>query len=158
VAEGQKEGKKQPKIPASETQKAEQINWAEGEGKGEARAILLRVEAAAVGIERVANAISGTRGGPDAVSLSVAEKYVEAFGRLAKESTAVVVVVVVAASTSEVGSMVAQVSHLCITAACITAVLRGATLRARPQQSSSLLAGSRQRAKSAQESEETAER
>ena len=49
VVEGQKEGKKQPKIPASETQKAEQINWAEGE----ARAILLCAEASAVGIGRV---------------------------------------------------------------------------------------------------------
>ncbi|KAI8866986.1 hypothetical protein GQ42DRAFT_165131 [Ramicandelaber brevisporus] len=94
------EGDKASTILASEALKAEQINQAEGQAK----AILLRAEATAEGIRRVADAIRSSSGGSEAVSLQIAEKYVDAFGRLAKEGTAVVV----PASAHDVGSMVAQ--------------------------------------------------
>ncbi|RKP08742.1 hypothetical protein THASP1DRAFT_4171, partial [Thamnocephalis sphaerospora] len=94
------EGRKQSTILASEAVRAEQINRA----TGEAEAILLRARATAQGIEAVANAIRNTPGGSDAVSLNVAERYVDAFGQLAKKGTTVVV----PATTSNVSGMVAQ--------------------------------------------------
>ncbi|KAK9760075.1 Synaptotagmin-like protein 2, variant 2 [Basidiobolus ranarum] len=94
------EGKKQGTILASEAQKLEQIN----EAQGEAEAIILRAQATAQGIQRIAQSISQSEGGHHAVSLTVAEKYVDAFGKLAKEGTTIVV----PAAAADVGSMVAQ--------------------------------------------------
>ncbi|ORZ03217.1 hypothetical protein BCR43DRAFT_555236 [Syncephalastrum racemosum] len=93
------EGRKQATILASEAEKAEQINQA----SGEAEAILLRAQASAKGIEKVALAMARDHG-KDAVSMSVAEKYVEAFGRMAKEGTTMIV----PASANDAASMVAQ--------------------------------------------------
>lgn len=82
------EGRKQSVILASEALKAEQINTA----SGEAEAILLKAQATARGIDAVAQAIKrGEVSAQGAVSLSVAEKYVDAFSKLAREGTAVVV-------------------------------------------------------------------
>lgn len=82
------EGRKQSVILASEALRAEQINMA----TGEAEAILRKAEATAAGINAVAHSIAqGQQSAQGAVSLSVAEKYVDAFGKLAKEGTAVVV-------------------------------------------------------------------
>lgn len=82
------EGRKQSVILASEALRAVQINRA----AGEAEAILLKAQATAKGIEAVAKAIrDGQEHARGALSLSVAEKYVEAFGNLAREGTAVVV-------------------------------------------------------------------
>ncbi|KAL8301216.1 hypothetical protein RB597_001903 [Gaeumannomyces tritici] len=82
------EGRKQSVILASEALRSENINRA----SGEAEAILLRARATAEGIDAVARSIAdGRDAAQGAVSLSVAEKYVDAFGRLAKEGTAVVV-------------------------------------------------------------------
>ena len=82
------EGRKQSVILASEALRSEQINIA----SGEAEAILVRAQATAAGIDAVAKSIGdGQDAARGAVSLSVAEKYVDAFGRLAKEGTAVVV-------------------------------------------------------------------
>ncbi|ORX97476.1 hypothetical protein K493DRAFT_314067 [Basidiobolus meristosporus CBS 931.73] len=94
------EGKKQATILASEAQKLEQINRAHGE----AEAIILRAQATAQGIQRIAQSITQSHGGQEAVSLTVAEKYVDAFGKLAKEGTTIVV----PAAAADVGSMVAQ--------------------------------------------------
>jgi regulator of protease activity HflC (stomatin/prohibitin superfamily) len=94
------EGHKQATILASEAIKAEQINRA----SGEAEAILLRARATAQGIETIARAIRNTPGGTDAVALSVAERYVDAFGQLAKKGTTVVV----PATTTNVSGMIAQ--------------------------------------------------
>lgn len=95
------EGKKQSVILASEALREEQYNIA----AGEARAILLKAEATATGIDHVAKSIaSGRESATGAVSLSVAEKYVEAFGRLAKEGTAVVV----PGNMGDMGSMIAS--------------------------------------------------
>lgn len=94
------EGKKQSVILASEALKAEQINRA----SGEAEAILLKSKATAAGIEAVARSIAnGEDAARSAVSLSVAEKYVDAFGKLAKESTAVVV----PGNVGDIGGMIA---------------------------------------------------
>jgi regulator of protease activity HflC (stomatin/prohibitin superfamily) len=82
------EGKKQSVILASEALRAERINTADGE----AEAIKLKAEATAQGIDNVARSIlAGKEGAQSAMSLTVAEKYVDAFGKLAKEGTAVVV-------------------------------------------------------------------
>ncbi|KAJ1983257.1 Stomatin [Dimargaris verticillata] len=94
------EGKKQATILASEAVMVEQINQA----KGAAEAILAHAGATAQGIERVAQAITRSEGGHEAVSLTVAEKYVNAFANLAKESTTVVV----PADANNVSGMVAQ--------------------------------------------------
>ncbi|KAA8576848.1 hypothetical protein EYC84_006894 [Monilinia fructicola] len=95
------EGRKQSVILASEALRSEQINMA----SGEAEAILLKAKATAAGIEAVAQAIAaGEESAQGAVSLSVAEKYVDAFGKLAKEGTAVVV----PGNVGDIGSMIAS--------------------------------------------------
>ena len=95
------EGRKQSVILASEALKAEQVNMA----FGEAEAILLKAKATASGIDAVARAIKdGQHAAQNAISLSVAEKYVEAFGKLAKEGTSVVV----PSNLGDIGGMVAS--------------------------------------------------
>lgn len=95
------EGRKQSVILASEALKSEQINMA----TGEAEAILVRATATSKGIDAVARSLSqGQDAARGAVSLSVAEKYVEAFGRLAKEGTAVVV----PGNVGDMGGMIAS--------------------------------------------------
>ncbi|CAB3407608.1 unnamed protein product [Caenorhabditis bovis] len=93
------EGQKRAAILASEAVRAEKINIA----TGEAEATLLQAEARAKAIERVAQALQ-QQGSTNAASLSIAEQYVNAFGKLAKESNTVVL----PANLSEPGSMVAQ--------------------------------------------------
>lgn len=95
------EGRKQSVILASEALKSEQINIA----GGDAEAILIRAQATAQGIDAVANSIrEGQENARSAVSLSVAEKYVEAFGNLAKQGTAVVV----PGNVGDMGGMIAS--------------------------------------------------
>lgn len=94
------EGHKQSTILQSEANKAEQINRA----TGEAEAILLRAQASAEGIRRIADAITSTPGGHHAVSLTVADKYVDAFAQLAKESNTLIL----PASAGDAAGMVAQ--------------------------------------------------
>jgi len=60
-------------------------------------------EARAKSIEIVAKALGNENGGA-AASLAVAEKYVTAFGQIAKESTTIML----PANAGDVGSMVAQ--------------------------------------------------
>lgn len=95
------EGRKQSVILASEALRSEQINMA----SGEAEAILLKAKATAAGIDAVAASIAnGKEAAQGAVSLSVAEKYVDAFAKLAKEGTAVVV----PGNVGDIGSMIAS--------------------------------------------------
>lgn len=95
------EGRKQSVILASEAMRAEQINRAAGESE----AIMLRAQATARGIDAVARAIEeGKENAHGAVSLSVAEKYVDAFSKLAKEGTAVVV----PGNVGDLGGMIAN--------------------------------------------------
>ncbi|KAJ3022172.1 UNVERIFIED_CONTAM: hypothetical protein HDU68_009278 [Siphonaria sp. JEL0065] len=82
------EGAKQAVILQSEAELQSQLNKAEGAAK----AIRMNAEASAEAIDKIAKAInSNGESGKDAVSLSVAEKYVESFGNIAKASTTVVV-------------------------------------------------------------------
>jgi len=95
------EGRKQSVILASEALRSEQINMA----SGEAEAILLKAKATAAGIDAVADSIKrGENSAQGAVSLSIAERYVDAFGKLAKEGTAVVV----PGNVGDIGSMIAS--------------------------------------------------
>lgn len=95
------EGRKQSVILASEALKSEQINMA----SGEAEAILLKAKATAAGINAVAASIAqGKESAQGAVSLTVAEKYVDAFSKLAKEGTAVVV----PGNVGDIGGMIAS--------------------------------------------------
>lgn len=95
------EGKKQSVILASEALKAEQINLA----SGEAEAILVKAQATAAGIDAVGRSIAqGKEAAQGAVSLSVAEKYVNAFANLAKEGTSVIV----PGNVGDIGSMIAS--------------------------------------------------
>lgn len=93
------EGQKQQVVLASEGSMTDQVNRA----KGEAEAILNVAEATARGIEMIAAAIV-KQGGSEAVSLKIAERYMDAFGKLAKESTTVLL----PANANDAGSMVAQ--------------------------------------------------
>lgn len=115
------ERQKRARILESEGQRQAQINIAEGEkeqvvleseasyidqvnrAKGEAEAILFVAEATAKSISTVAAAIND-KGGPEAVSLKVAEQYVEAFGKLANENNTILL----PANLSEPSSLVAQ--------------------------------------------------
>lgn len=95
------EGRKQSVILASEALRSEQINIASGDGE----AILIRAQASAKGIDAVAHSMrEGQENARGAVSLSVAEKYVEAFGNLAKQGTAVVV----PGNVGDMGGMIAS--------------------------------------------------
>jgi regulator of protease activity HflC (stomatin/prohibitin superfamily) len=95
------EGRKQSVILASEALRAEQINRA----VGEAEAIKLKAEATARGIDVVARAIQdGQESAQGALSLRVAEQYVDAFSKLAREGTAVVV----PGNVGDMGGMIAS--------------------------------------------------
>lgn len=103
------EREKRALIAASEGRKQEQINIATGEreafiarsegekqaainnAQGEAAAILSVAEASAQAIERIALAIRQP-GGEQAVQLKVAEKAVEAYGNVARDSSTTLVV------------------------------------------------------------------
>ena len=93
------EGQKQEIVLNSEASLTDQVNRA----KGEAEAIIAVAEATAKGIELIAAAISRP-GGEDAISLRVAEQYVGAFEKLAKQSTTMLL----PANAHDTGSMVAQ--------------------------------------------------
>ena len=77
-------GRKQAQVLASEGRYTERVN----EAKAEAEAILAVANATAESIRTVAAALQ-SKGGPDAVQLQVAEKYLEGFSKLARESTTV---------------------------------------------------------------------
>ncbi|OLY83022.1 hypothetical protein AYI68_g2844 [Smittium mucronatum] len=94
------QGEKESKILQSEAEQLQQINRA----KGEAEAIILTARAEAAAITNVAKAMAESTNGVDAASLHVAQQYVEAFGRLAKESNTLII----PANSGDVSSMVAQ--------------------------------------------------
>ena len=93
------EGIKQEVALKSEAAMTDQINRA----KGEAEAILQVAKATAEGIEMVAASIDKS-GGEKAVALRLAEQYIEAFSKLAKENNTLIL----PAKTDDAGSMVAQ--------------------------------------------------
>ncbi|XP_027471359.1 stomatin-like protein 2, mitochondrial isoform X1 [Callorhinus ursinus] len=93
------EGKKQAQILASEAEKAEQINQA----AGEASAVLAKAKAKAEAIRILAAALT-QHNGDAAASLTVAEQYVSAFSKLAKDSNTILL----PSNPGDVSSMVAQ--------------------------------------------------
>ncbi|XP_021566300.1 stomatin-like protein 2, mitochondrial isoform X4 [Carlito syrichta] len=93
------EGKKQAQILASEADKAEQINQA----AGEASAVLAKAKAKAEAIQILAAALT-QHNGDAAASLTVAEQYVSAFSKLAKDSNTILL----PSNPGDVTSMVAQ--------------------------------------------------
>lgn len=104
------EGKRQAQINIAEGQKQETVLKSEGalldqinRAKGEGEAILLVANATASGIKSVAEAIESP-GGTSAVSLRVAESYIEAFKNLAKENNTLII----PANTNNVAGMVAE--------------------------------------------------
>ena len=80
------EGLKREAIEVSEGEKQRRINEAEGQ----AREIELLAQATADGIEKIAFSLSRD-GGKTAANLRVAEKYIEEFGNLAKESNSMII-------------------------------------------------------------------
>ena len=94
------EGDRSEAIARSEGEKMRRINEAEGQ----AQEILKVAEATAEGIRRVAEALSSP-GGQDAANLDVAKKYLDQFGKLAKENNTMIV----PANQADVSSMVATV-------------------------------------------------
>ncbi len=114
------EREKRALIAASEGRKQEQINIATGEreafiqrsegekqaaintAQGEAEAIKAVASATAQAIQQVALAIQSP-GGMDAVNLKVAEKYVEAFGNVAKAGNTLIL----PGNLADMGGMVA---------------------------------------------------
>lgn len=93
------EAEKRRVVLSSEAAQIDQVNRA----KGEAEAILAVAEATALGIKQVAEAMQ-SKGASEAVSLKIAEKYVEAFHQLARQSTTMLL----PSNPSDAGSMVAQ--------------------------------------------------
>ena len=92
------EGEKQEMINISEGEKMKQINEAEGR----AQQIELVALATAKGLNMVARAVR-EEGGEEAVSLRIAEQYVAAFEKVAKESTTMLL----PNGLSDIGSAVA---------------------------------------------------
>lgn len=105
------EGERQSTINRAEGERAEAIARSEGEkmrrineAEGQAQEILKVAEATAEGIRQVAAALS-VPGGQDAANLEVAKKYLDQFGKLAKESNTMIL----PANLTDVSSMVATV-------------------------------------------------
>ncbi|MDR1350266.1 MAG: SPFH/Band 7/PHB domain protein [Zoogloeaceae bacterium] len=102
------EREKRAKIAESEGERQKEINLAEGEkqaaiamsegqmtaiinkAKGEAESVRLVAEATAEALRLVASAIKDP-GGIEAVNLKVAQQYVDAFGKLAKEGNTLII-------------------------------------------------------------------
>lgn len=115
------ERRKRATVLASEGDKQAEINRAEGQkqrvileseaamldsanrAKGEAEAIVARARATAESVAALAEAI-GKDGGAEAVRMRVAEQYVDAFGKIAKEGTTVLL----PSGAADPASMVAQ--------------------------------------------------
>jgi len=92
-------GEREAAIARSEGEKQAQINNAEGEAK----AVTTIATATAEAIIKVANAIEQP-GGLAAVNLQVAENYVDAFGKIAKEGNTLIL----PGNLSDMGGMIAS--------------------------------------------------
>ncbi len=103
------EGRKQEQINIATGQKEAAIAKSEGDkqaainnAQGEAAAVLAVAEATAEAIRKVAQSI-GLPGGMEAVNLKVAERYVDAFGNLAKTNNSLII----PANLADVGGLIA---------------------------------------------------
>ncbi|KAF3785045.1 Stomatin-like protein 2 [Nymphaea thermarum] len=93
------DGKKNATILESEAAMTDQVNRA----KGEAEAIIAKAQATAQGISLLKESIKAS-GGIEAASLRIAEQYIHAFGKIAKEGTTLLL----PSSTANPASMMAQ--------------------------------------------------
>lgn len=91
------EGEAQAAVNASQGEKVARINRAQGE----AEALKLVAQASADAIRLVADAINQP-GGSEAVNLKVAEQYVDAFAKLAKENNTLIM----PANVADIGGLV----------------------------------------------------
>ena len=91
------EGEAQAAVNASQGEKVARINRAQGE----AEALKLVAQASADAIRLVADAINQP-GGNEAINLKVAEQYVDAFAKLAKEGNTLIM----PANVADIGSLV----------------------------------------------------
>ena len=94
------EGRKKEVVLNSEAIMTEQINKA----KGEAESVQLVASATAESISAIASAIN-LKGGEDAVSMRVAEKYIDAFKSLAQTNNSMII----PADTGNVSGVVSQI-------------------------------------------------
>lgn len=92
------QGNRQAAILKSEGEQQSMINYAQGE----AQALLTIAQATAESLERVAQATQAP-GGMDAVNLSVAERYVDAFKEVAQKNNTLIL----PANMGDMGSMIA---------------------------------------------------
>jgi len=99
IAEGDKRGV----VLNSEAEMTDKINKA----KGESEAIQLVAKATAIGIEKIAEAIL-KNGGTEAVSMKLAQQYIEAFQKIAKDGNTIII----PSEIGNVGSMVAQATTI----------------------------------------------
>ncbi|KAI4307004.1 hypothetical protein L6164_030239 [Bauhinia variegata] len=93
------DGKKNSVILESEAARMDQVNRA----LGEAEAILAKARATAEGLALVSESLKKT-GGQEAASLRIAEQYIQAFGKIAKEGTTMLL----PSSASNPANMMAQ--------------------------------------------------
>ena len=110
------EGRQQEQVNIANGQRAAFIAKSEGEkqaainqAQGEAQAILAVAEATAAAIERIATAIQ-TPGGEQAVQLKVAERAVDAYGKLAQENNTLIVPNSVSEISGLIGSAMAIIN------------------------------------------------
>lgn len=108
--EAEAERRRRADVLTSEGERQAEMNIAEGkrqavifEAEADAKEIELRAKATAYGIAEVSNALL-QEGGRDAVSMRLAEQYLDSFGELAKESNTMIL----PANAGDASSMVAQ--------------------------------------------------
>lgn len=94
------EGRKKEVVLNSEATMTEQVNQA----KGEAESIQLVANATADSITAIASSIAA-KGGDDAVTLRIAEKYIDAFKALAQTNNSMII----PADTGNISSVVSQI-------------------------------------------------
>lgn len=104
------EGRMQAEINKAEAEKAQIVLSSEAaytdkvnRAKGESEAIILVAQASAKGIDTIANSIE-QKGGNEAVSLKIAEQYIQAFSKVANNANTVLL----PANLDNPSSMIAQ--------------------------------------------------
>jgi regulator of protease activity HflC (stomatin/prohibitin superfamily) len=105
------EGEKSAVIAASEAEKTKKINEAEGEkaaviaqAEAQAEQILKLASATADGIRMIALALQ-EKGGSDALNMKLAQEYIAAFSKIAKEGNTLIL----PADAGNVGGMVSSI-------------------------------------------------
>ncbi|XP_053990121.1 stomatin-like protein 2, mitochondrial isoform X1 [Hylaeus volcanicus] len=108
------ERRKRADILQSEGEKQTEINISEGrkqalilQAQGEAEAVVQRAQSTAKSLLMLSDAIK-TSGGHNAVAMQLAEQYIDAFGKLAKESNTLII----PANPHDFSSLITQVTSV----------------------------------------------